>query len=113
MKYLIKNSTVIDPKNNINEVLDVLISNGKIKQIGKNLKALGAKTINAKGMITAPGFVDMHVHFRQPGFEYKETILSGSLSAIKGGVTSVAVMPNTNPVMDTSERVENLQKIIK
>lgn len=113
MKYLIKNSRVIDPKNNIDEIFDVLISGGKIKQIGARLKVAGAKVINGKGLITAPGFVDMHVHFRQPGFEYKETIKSGCESAIKGGITSVAVMPNTNPVMDSVENVENLKKIIK
>ncbi len=113
MKYLIKNSMVVDPKNNINEVLDVLISNGKIKQIATKLKVKGAKIINGKGLITAPGFVDMHVHFRQPGFEYKETIKSGCESALKGGMTSVAVMPNTNPVMDSVENIENLKKIIK
>ena len=104
---LIKNGRVIDPANGIDEQLDLLIEKGKIKAIEPVGKIkCKAKMIDAGGQVVAPGFIDMHVHFREPGFEYKETIESGCRSAAAGGFTTVAIMPNTNPVNDTRSVTE-------
>ncbi len=105
MKLIIKNGRLIDPANNIDGEYDVLIDKGLIQAIvpaGKILSrdADSAKVIDAKNCVVAPGFMDMHVHFREPGFEYKETIETGCASAAAGGFTTVAMMPNTNPVND-------------
>jgi dihydroorotase len=106
MKLLIKNGVIVDPANNIEEKLDIFVANGKIFKVGKNLSDRDAKIIDAKNCIVAPGFVDMHSHFREPGFEYKETIESGSRAAAKGGYTTVCVMPNTSPAIDNQAMVE-------
>ncbi|SMB92586.1 dihydroorotase [Desulfonispora thiosulfatigenes DSM 11270] len=104
---LIKNGLVIDPSQNINETLDILIENKKILKIEKNIKAnKDMEVINANGMIVAPGFIDLHVHLREPGKEYKETILTGCQAAAKGGFTGIACMPNTSPVIDNESVVE-------
>ncbi len=105
MKLIIKNGRVIDPANNIDGEYDVLIDKELIQAVvpaGKILSrdADSAKVIDAKNCVVAPGFMDMHVHFREPGFEYKETIETGCASAAAGGFTTVAMMPNTNPVND-------------
>lgn len=97
---LIQNGHMVDPANQIDGEADVLIKNGKIEKVGKNLKASADQTLDAKGKIVTPGLVDIHVHLREPGFEYKETIATGTLAAVAGGVTSVACMPNTNPPID-------------
>jgi dihydroorotase len=112
MNALIKNGRIIDPKNNINDTLDIYIYEGIIEDIGKNLDYSGVdvEEIDAKGKIIAPGLVDMHCHLREPGFEYKEDIESGTKSAAKGGFTSVACMPNTNPVVDNVSVVEYIKK---
>ena len=99
MNILIKNGRVIDPANNIDKVCDVLVRDGKISKIGDKLDA-DATVIDASGKIVSPGLVDMHVHLRDPGQEYKEDIVTGTLAAAFGGVTSVACMPNTEPVCD-------------
>ena len=111
MTVLIKNGTVIDPANNINVAKDILIIKGIIESIeppGKldTVNLNNPQIIDAKGCIVCPGLIDMHVHFREPGFEYKETIESGCQSAAAGGFTSVAVMPNTNPVNDNRSVTE-------
>jgi len=110
--YLIKNGRVIDPANKIDEILDVLISDGKIEKIGKNLGDK-ASLIDAKGMIVAPGLVDMHTHLREPGREDEETVLTGTLAAIEGGFTSVACMPNTEPPLDNPAIIKSLKDMIK
>ncbi|MDP2929283.1 MAG: amidohydrolase family protein, partial [Candidatus Omnitrophota bacterium] len=112
MKYLIKNGRVIDPANKIDDILDILISDGRIEKVGKNLDDK-AQTIDAKGMIVAPGLVDMHTHLREPGREDEETIYSGTRAAIKGGFTSVACMPNTEPPLDNPAVIKTLKDIIK
>jgi dihydroorotase len=112
MKYLIKNAKVIDPVNKLNGQFDILLENGKIKQVAKSITDKTAKIIDAKAKTAVPGFIDMHTHFREPGFEDKETIATGSRSALKGGFTSVAVMPNTYPVMDLAENIKLLKNII-
>lgn len=81
---------------------DILLENGKIAKIGKNLKADGAEVIAAAGLTVFPGLIDMHVHLREPGFEYKEDIASGSAAAVAGGFTQVCCMPNTDPVCDNA-----------
>ena len=105
-KILIKNGRVIDPANNIDEVLDVLVEHGKIKSVGKSVSADGAEVIDAKGLVVTPGLVDIQVHFREPGREDKESIESGSRAAIMGGITSVVTMPNTTPVTDDQATIE-------
>ena len=101
MNLLIKGGTVIDPSQGINEVLDVLVQDGTVKELGKGLAApAGAETVDAAGCLVVPGLVDMHVHLRDPGLEYKEDIVSGTRAAVAGGFTSVACMPNTKPVID-------------
>lgn len=100
MKYLIKGGKVIDPANHIQEVLDVLVENGQILSVEKKIKAADAEIIDVKGMIVAPGFIDMHVHLREPGFEHKEDIASGTRAAAVGGFTTICCMPNTQPVVD-------------
>ncbi len=103
---LIKNGQVIDPGRFVG-IGDVLIEQGKVAAIGPNLSApLGCMTIPATGLLVVPGFVDLHVHFREPGFEYKETIQSGSAAAVAGGFTTVCCMPNTSPVNDNQAVTE-------
>jgi dihydroorotase len=118
MKILIKNGHVIDPSQDIDGIGEILIEGGKIKEVriqktehrkseirNPRLTDGQAKSeiqvIDASGCIVIPGLVDMHTHLREPGFEYKETIMTGTLSALKGGFTSICCMPNTNPVNDT------------
>ena len=112
-KLLLKNGTVIDPKSKKNDVLDILIDGRKIKDIGKNIKDKDSQIISAKGKIIAPGLVDVHVHFREPGFEYKETIKTGSYAAAAGGFTTVVMEPNTSPPLDTPSRIARALEIAK
>jgi dihydroorotase len=103
---LIRGGQVIDP-GRFNQVADVLIENGKVGAIDQNLRPPhGSIIIDAKGLLVLPGFVDLHVHFREPGFEYKETIQTGALAAVAGGFTTVCCMPNTNPVNDNQAITE-------
>jgi len=102
MKILIKNGHVVDPSQGIDGTKEILIEEGKILGIFPEGKGIEAdRLIDVSGCIVAPGFVDMHTHLREPGYEYKETIATGTLAALKGGYTSVCCMPNTNPVNDT------------
>jgi len=100
MKLLIQGGRVIDPANNLDAELDILIKDGKISKIGKYLKTEGVEIFNASGRLVTPGLIDIHVHLRDPGYEYKEDIVSGTRAAAAGGFTSVACMPNTKPVLD-------------
>ncbi len=97
---LIKNGRVIDPANNIDANLDLHIVEGKIAQVGQNLVTENAETVDADGLLVTPGLIDIHVHLRDPGLEYKEDIVSGTQAAAAGGVTSLACMPNTQPIID-------------
>jgi dihydroorotase len=97
---LLENGRVVDPANGLDGDLDVLVADGTIVEIGPDITADGADTLDVAGCIVMPGFVDMHVHLREPGFEYKETIASGVRAAAAGGFTGVACMPNTDPVND-------------
>jgi len=101
LKLLIKNGRVIDPANNIDDFLDILVEENIIKKVAKGIKAEGSvKVIDAKGKIVAPGLIDIHTHLREPGFEYKETIKTGTMAAAAGGFTAICCMPNTNPIND-------------
>jgi dihydroorotase len=102
MAILIKNGRVIDPATSTDGVADVLIVEGQVAGVAPNLSSAHAETFDASGMIVAPGFIDMHVHLREPGFEHAETIESGSRAAAAGGFTSVCAMPNTKPVNDNA-----------
>jgi dihydroorotase len=108
LNLLIKNGRVIDPASGVDENLDVLVADGKIAKLGKagSLSADGAQVIDASGKLVVPGLIDMHVHLREPGFEYKETIATGTAAAKAGGFTSVCCMPNTNPVNDSRSVTE-------
>jgi dihydroorotase len=103
MALLIKNGRVVDPASDTDDLLDVLVENGKVKEVGKNLKAdASVDEIDAKGLIVVPGLIDIHTHLREPGHEYKETIKTGSEAAAAGGFTTIACMANTNPVNDNA-----------
>jgi len=102
MSILIKNGRVIDPASETDRVADVLIVEGKVAAVAPDLSSPGARIVDATGMIVAPGFIDMHVHLREPGFEHAETIESGSRAAAAGGFTSICAMPNTKPVNDSA-----------
>lgn len=109
MKYLLKNSAAINPEQNFNyQNIDLLIVDGKIAEIGENLNYddKSIKTIDLSGKLLTPGFLDMHVHLREPGREDEETIETGCRAAANGGFTAVACMPNTEPAIDSAEVVE-------
>jgi dihydroorotase len=101
-KVIIRNGRVMDPASRLDAARDVAIENGRIAAIGQNIDAAGALELDATGLIVAPGFIDMHVHLREPGFEHAETIESGSRAAAAGGFTSICCMPNTSPVNDNA-----------
>lgn len=106
MSYLIQHATLVDPQLQLHDVLDLRISGEKIVAVGKDLAPEADDIcIEASGKYLVPGLVDMHVHFRDPGFEYKETIETGVRAAVHGGFTDVATMPNTNPVTDTGAEI--------
>jgi dihydroorotase len=101
MSLLIRNGRVVDPASGADAVQDVWIADGRIQKVGRGLKTpAGVEALDAAGKVVCPGFIDMHVHLREPGFEYKETIASGTRAAAAGGFTAVACMANTFPVND-------------
>ncbi len=99
---LLRNGAIIDPSQGLEAERDLLIRDGRIVAIDEHINEKGAEIFDAARLIVAPGFIDLHVHLREPGFEYKETIASGARAAVAGGFTSVCCMPNTNPVNDNS-----------
>ncbi|MDE6591411.1 MAG: dihydroorotase [Oscillospiraceae bacterium] len=105
MQLLIKGGQVIDPAHGVDKRHDIYIKNGKIVQLGQNLSVPDAKILDASGLTVVPGLVDMHVHLREPGFETKETVVTGCAAAAKGGVTTLVAMPNTRPATDCPEIV--------
>ncbi len=110
LKLLIKNGTLVDPVGGIGGVMDLLVEDGRIVVIGNGLDEPDAQVLDAAGLTVSAGLIDMHVHLRDPGLTEKEDILTGSLAAAHGGVTSIACMPNTKPVIDTPEQVAYVQE---
>ena len=110
-KILIKNGRLADPANGIDKKMDILIEDGKVKKVADFIvEDEDANVIDADEKAVMPGFIDLHVHLREPGFEYKETIETGSKAAARGGVTSICPMPNTKPAIDSPESVKDLLK---
>ncbi|MEW6447071.1 MAG: dihydroorotase [Bacillota bacterium] len=110
-RLIIKGGTVVDPVKALVYQADILIENGRIAAVGAGLSAgKKAGVIDASGLLVTPGLIDIHVHLREPGFEYKETIASGTRAAIRGGFTAVCAMPNTRPVCDNAAVVEFVLK---
>ncbi len=112
-RLLLKNGRVVDPSTNIDSTLDILIENGKIKEIKERIDVKNCEIIDCSGYIVAPGFIDMHTHLREPGREDEETIESGCKSAVAGGFTSICCMPNTDPPNDCKEVTEFIIKKAK
>lgn len=110
MNILIRGAEIIDPEKKYSGVNDVLLSDGLISKIDKKITASADETIDADGLLLAPGFIDLHAHFRDPGYEYKETIETGLRAAAAGGYTSVVVMPNTDPPADTAATIQYMQE---
>ena len=110
---LIKNGRLIDPASKRDEIVDIAIEDGKIKEIGKIDGEKFEEIIDAKGYVVSPGLIDVHVHFRDPGFTYKEDILSGAKSAARGGFTTVVCMANTKPVVDNVETLKYINEKAK
>ncbi|MFZ0805220.1 MAG: amidohydrolase family protein, partial [Candidatus Sulfotelmatobacter sp.] len=110
-RVLIKGGHVIDPAAKINAPMDVLLSDGRVAEIAlpNTIRGGADEKFDARGLIVAPGFIDLHVHLREPGQSYKETIATGTAAAAAGGFTSVCTMPNTAPVVDTPELVSWLR----
>lgn len=105
-RIIIRGGRVIDSARRFDAVADVLIEDGVVREVEPKLEASGARAIDARGLVVAPGFVDIHTHLRDPGLEYKEDIASGTRAAARGGFTTVCAMPNTQPAMDTRATVE-------
>jgi dihydroorotase len=112
MKLLIQNASYI-AFNGEKELADILIEDGKIVKIDKKIDTVADQKINADGMLVSPGFIDLHVHLREPGGEKKETIATGTRAAARGGYTTLAAMPNTRPVPDSVEQMEWVQNRIQ
>lgn len=110
MTILIQNGHVVDPLTKRDEVCDVLVADGKIRKVGVSLQDEADRILDASGCYVMPGFIDLHVHFRDPGLAYKETLETGGKAAVRGGVTTVCAMPNTRPVIDSGEKVEDVHK---
>jgi dihydroorotase len=101
--YLFKHTHIIDPGTGTDAKRDILVVDGVIDSIEENISAAAAEVIDLMGAVAAPGFCDMHVHFREPGFEHKETLMTGASAAAAGGFTAVACMPNTSPAIDSAD----------
>ncbi len=102
MKRLIKGGRLIDPSQGVEQIADLLLEDGVVSEIGNDISSNQAEIFDASGLVVAPGFIDLHVHLREPGEEYKETIATGCAAAVAGGFTSICAMPNTRPVNDNA-----------
>jgi dihydroorotase len=111
LKILIRGGRVVDPSQALDRRGDLLIEDGAVVGIDKNIVTENARVVDAEGLVVAPGLVDMHVHFREPGFEYKEDVASGSRAAARGGFTTVACMPNTDPPIDNEALVARILRL--
>ena len=109
-KLLLKGGNIIDPLNRLDQAVDITIDKGVIKEVGQiDEKKFEGDVLDCKGKIISPGWLDMHVHLREPGFEGKETIATGSLAAANGGFTGVCCMPNTAPSIDSQEIIQYIK----
>jgi dihydroorotase len=106
VRLLLSGGRVVDPGSGVDGALDVLLDEGKVVRVGRELRPEGAQVLDVRGLVVCPGFVDMHVHLREPGEEWKETIASGTRAAARGGFTAVACMANTSPVNDSRSVTE-------
>ncbi|HJQ99651.1 MAG TPA: dihydroorotase [Candidatus Polarisedimenticolaceae bacterium] len=106
MTLLLKNARVVDPSQRLDAVRDVLVQNGRIAKVAERIREDGGEVLDLSGFHVCPGFIDMHVHLREPGYEWKETIATGTRSAAAGGFTGIACMPNTVPPIDSRSVVE-------
>ncbi len=106
MKLLLKNGRVLDPGSGLDERRDVLIEDGRITGLERGIDASDSEILDVSGLVVCPGFIDMHVHLRQPGQEWKETVATGTRAAAAGGFTTVACMPNTVPVNESRSVTE-------
>ncbi|MFZ5827877.1 MAG: dihydroorotase [Bacillota bacterium] len=114
MTLLIQNGRLLDPASGVDRVADILVDGGRIQRIGEGLTApAGARVLNAGGKVVAPGFIDIHVHLRVPGQEYKEDIRTGTAAAVRGGFVGVACMPNTKPVLDNAPLISYLVELAR
>lgn len=107
MTLLIKNGRLVDPAQGIDDKYDIYVDEGVVSKVEKHIEDVADDVIDASGLIVAPGLIDIHVHLREPGYEHKETLKSGSFAAAKGGFTTVCSMPDTLPVIDSVEMLEN------
>ena len=111
---LVRRGRVIDPANRRDSVADVLVKDGKIAQVGSDIRnADGTREFDAGGLVVTPGLIDVHAHLREPGYEHKETIASGSRAAAAGGFTAVVAMPNTDPPLDTPDRLRDFHRRVE
>ena len=107
MSILIKNGYVLEPASKTEGVRDILIEDGIIREVAVGIQAEAEQVIDAAGCHVMPGLIDLHVHLREPGFEYKETVATGSRAGAAGGYTTICAMPNTKPAIDRAERVRH------
>ena len=106
MRTIIRGGRVLDPASSTDGIRDILVEDGIIKEVAEHISTDAENVIEAEGLYVMPGLIDLHVHFREPGFEHKETIRTGARAAARGGFTTVCVMPNTKPVIDCADRVK-------
>lgn len=110
---LIQQGHLIDPANKLDGVFDILVKDGKVAKVAKKISEKAQSTIDARGLLVTPGLIDMQVHFREPGREDRETLETGSMAALAGGITSVVTMPNLNPIADNQTVIEFILKRAK
>ena len=108
---LIKNARIIDPANDVDEIGSILIKDGIIQQTGHNITESAPQVVDATGLVACPGFIDLHCHLREPGYEEKETVASGAAAASRGGFTTICCMPNTNPPLDNAASIDYVNTI--
>ena len=109
MKLLIKQGRVVDPSQQLDAVMDILVQDGVVKELAGNIDCSDAEIVEAKGLVVTPGLIDVHTHLREPGLEAKEDIVSGTMAAAAGGLTTIACMANTRPPIDSSILVSGLK----
>ena len=110
-RVLIRGGRVMDPANGRDEIADVLVADGVIAAVGRDLSGDGARLIDAAGLVVTPGLIDLHVHLRCPGFEAKETIATGTAAAAAGGFTAICCMPNTRPATVSRRCVNSARRL--